>query len=317
MYAQVAPTRDRTIAATTTSMVPLAQSITMAPVTFHLISTADSSSFLAAVRKLPAADRPLFLGHCEHWIHSPTLSHDALTGTGEEMHRWDHLLVARSSSTHAFDLPPSLTAHVSAQWAISAPVPDDHLNTLEATNAQRRTDPIPELPTGWSPSDHSGLDTAEPPADLEASLALASVPLGAPKTSAPKDLKTFIRTFGTRPVSMFNLLAYLPGQRSRYMQYVAAFQSSVGIRYGGQPQFIGFGPGVDWSSRQAEGTQAADPKAGGSMVWEDTALIWYPSIWHFGKMLDDPEYADVDREFKKGVLRDNAILCCTEVDLGI
>jgi len=60
---------------------------------------------------------------------------------------------------------------------------------------------------------------------------------------------------------MFNLLAYHPGQRVRYMQYVTASTESVGIRYGGHPQFISFGS-VDWCSRMDEGGDVADPEAG-------------------------------------------------------
>jgi len=44
-------------------------------------------------------------------------------------------------------------------------------------------------------------------------------------------------------------------------------------------------------------------------------LVWYPSIWHFGKLLDDLDYAEADRKFKVGVVLDNPILCCTEVVL--
>lgn len=289
----------------------------MAPVTFHLVSVKSSSGFLSAVRDLPPTKCPLYLGHCKHWIHSPTLSRDALTGSSDEMLQWDYLFIAKASEQSTFELASTIAKHTTAHWAITAPVSDEHLDALDAANEQRRAAPIPSLPVGWSPSDHGGLVAAEPPADLEASLALSSIPLGASETSPPTDLKTFIRTFGTThqgPVSMFNLLAYHPGQRSRYFQYIAAFTESVGSRYGGQPQFIGFG-GVDWSSREAEGAKVADPEAGGSGVWEDTALVWYPSIWHFGKMLDDPDYAAVDRRFKQGALMDNPLICCTEVDL--
>ena len=77
-----------------------------------------------------------------------------------------------------------------------------------------------------------------------------------------------------------------------------------------------FGASVtNWSSRVAEGAEAADPQANGSGVWEDAALVMYPSIWHFGKLLDDSDYAEADRKFKVGVVLDNPILCCTEVVL--
>lgn len=106
---------------------------------------------------------------------------------------------------------------------------------------------------------------------------------------------------------MFNLLSYLPEQRPRYLQYVAAFQESVGIKYGGEPVVLGFGV-HDWSSRKEE-----EGKEEGR--WEDTALIYYPSLWHFGKMSDDEAYVEVDRKFKQGVLRDNPLMCCTEVEI--
>jgi hypothetical protein len=113
---------------------------------------------------------------------------------------------------------------------------------------------------------------------------------------------------------MFNIIARQPGQRMCYFDYIAAFRDSIGSRYGGNPQFLG--PGVaDWSSRKAEGKEVPDPKAGGSAVWEDTALVCYPSIWHVGKMLDDPDYAEADRKFKMGVVHDDPILCCAEIVL--
>ena len=116
------------------------------------------------------------------------------------------------------------------------------------------------------------------------------------------------------PVSMFNLVACIPAQRPRFFGYIAAFAESVGSRYGGEAQLLGAGA-TDWSSREAEGLEVADPKAGGSGVWEDVALVWYPSLWHFAKLLDDGDYAAADREFKVSVLKDNPILCCTEVVL--
>lgn len=103
---------------------------------------------------------------------------------------------------------------------------------------------------------------------------------------------------------MFNLLSYLPnGGREQYFKYIAAFQESVGSDFGGVPIAVGFGV-TDFTSRQD-----------GAGKWEDTALVGYPSIWHFAAMLDSEAYADVDRRFKKGALRDNPLICCTEVVL--
>lgn len=112
---------------------------------------------------------------------------------------------------------------------------------------------------------------------------------------------------------MFNLLAYTPnGGREKYYGYIAAFSASTGIKYGGEPLFLGRDV-TAWSS-QKSATEERDMGEGEG--WVDCALVWYPSLWHFGKMLDDPGYAAADREFKTGAIRDNPLMCCTEVEVG-
>lgn len=289
----------------------------MAPITFHLVSVPDDNAFLDSARSAPASEKPYYLGRCQHWVHSPKTSLDALTGTGPEMQRWDYLLIANVVSSDHLAVPQYLEGKITNHWSISAPVDDAQLSTLSETDSQRASNTAPTLPPGWSPSDYSSLTASVPPSDVEASLALASTPLGSSKQSLPTDLKTFISSFGasyTGPVNMFNIVACQPGQRMRFFGYIAAFTESIGSRYGGEAQFLGNGV-TDWFSRKAEGAEIADPKAGGSGVWEDVALVWYPSLWHFGKLLDDPDYADADRKYKVGVIHDNPILCCTEVVL--
>jgi hypothetical protein len=288
----------------------------MSAVTFHLVSVKNHDAFNGSIRSAPADAKPHYIGYCKHWIHSPRTSLDALTGSGQEMQRWDYLIVANAEPDNQLAMPPYLqnSTNILNHWSIIALV---DLSTASADNSRRPSSTSPPLPPGWNSSDSTGLAASIPPSDLEASLALASVPLGSSKQTKPTDLKSFISDFGkshTGPISMFNILAYQPGQRMRYFGYIAAFSESIGSRYGGEPQFFGKGV-VDWSSREAEGREVADPKAGGSAVWEDTALVWYPSIWHFGKMLDDPDYAEADRKFKIDVVHDNPILCCTEVVL--
>ena len=288
----------------------------MASITFHLVSVNDEHAFLEIIRSANVKAKPHYVGHCEHWIHSPKTSLDALTGSGPEMLEWDYLVVANAEANDPLVLPPYLqnSSTITNHWSITAPA---DLSTLADDNATRASSTPPSLPPGWSPSDYSSLTASVPPSDVEASLALTATPLGSSKQNPPQVLKSFISDFGsthTGPVSMFNIIACHPSQWPQYFCYIAAFCESVGSRYGGGAQF--FGPGVtDWSSRVAEGAKVADPKANGSGVWEDAALVWYPSIWHFGKLLDDPDYAEADRKFKVGVVLDNPILCCTEVVL--
>jgi hypothetical protein len=202
---------------------------------------------------------------------------------------------------------------VGKQWSITAHVDDQQLDDIPETKRQLSAADVLALPSGWSPNDHSQLDDAVVPSDLEASLALSSYPLGSviDDNTKPTAMKDFVRDFGkqhTGPVDMFNLLSYLPNGRPQYFKYIAAFTESVGSKYGGTPLLIGLGGIVDWSSKAHE--QQPD-----GVGWEDTAVVHYPSIWHFAKMLDDPGYADADRNFKQGAIRDNPLICCTEIDL--
>lgn len=278
----------------------------MAPTTFTLVSLGSYSdrSLLDELKASPLKDQLLWLGKCHHWIHQPRLSTAALNGTGARIQQWDFLIVTRTPKQPALS-----TSTVDKTWSVTAEVPDDNLASFTKAQARRGTAVAASLPQGWSPQDHSGLDATVAPLDMEASVAMTSRAMGSASDSEPVVLKDFIRDFGSTnpgPVAMFNLLSYLPSQRPRYMQYVAAFQESVGIKYGGEPIFIGFGV-LDWSSRKTE--EEAKQEGG----WEDSALIYYPSLWHFGKMFDDEAYMDVDRKFKQGVLRDNPLIMCTEV----
>ena len=294
----------------------------MAPTTFTLVVLKDDAtetSFIPKVKELPPSDRPLYVGNCHHWIHSPHLSVEALTGSGTMMKRWDYLLINKASNASSLAFPNGLLPLVERKWSITAEVDDDAwLENYTQARRTRRAKPDPPLPQGWSSSDHSGLDAVVPPPDLEASLALASLPLGSLKTDGakPTDLKKFTRDWGrqhTGPVNMLNLLAYVPDKRPQYFKYIAAFAESVGSKYGGDAMFFGVNV-TGWSSKANEEREkpGLDASTGG---WEDVGLVYYPSIWHFSKMLDDPGYAEVDRSFKQGVLRDNPILCCTEIDV--
>ena len=249
------------------------------------------------------------------------------------MKKWDYILVHRTSNLKCLDLPDYLKLDegvnlVKEKWSITVDTSEEMLASYPTAQKARLDDECAPLPLGWSAQDHSALDAATPPPDLEASLALRSHALGADKTrEVPVLLKDWIRDFGqsrSGPVSMLNLLAYNPGKRSQFQQYIAAFAASVGIKHGGEAQLLGSNI-HSWSSRHAEhelnveeakrSERGYDVEGGSVVGWEDVGLIWYPSIWHFAMLLDDPEYAEADRKFKIGTLRDGPILCCTEVEL--
>ena len=211
----------------------------MAPLTYTLIALKEDvaeATFTSALQKLSPKDRPLFIGKCQHWVHAPHLSASALKGTESEgIKRWDYLLVSQppiNPPTLNKVLPDSVKSLATETWTISANGLEAYLTDFSQQKADRLAAPVPELPAGWSPDNHSGLDAAVPPPDLEASLALSAHPLGSSsadvKNKDPVVLKDFIRTFGTSyhaPIAMFNLLSYLPGQRPRYLEYIAAGKS--------------------------------------------------------------------------------------------
>ena len=291
---------------------------------FHLTalkSTCGEADLLVALRTLSKVNRPLYVGRCHHWIHAPHLSTDALTSASNRMHRWDYLIVHEASIQETLALPGGtsgpLAGLIERKWSITGNVDEGMLSGYGVAQERRASATVPSLPPGWNLKDHSGLDAAIPPSDVEASLALSSHPLGASDidSATPVILKDFVQIFGTendRPVDMMNLLSYHPGQRPRYFEYIAAFGASVGSRYGGDAMFLGVNVS-DWSSKALEASTSQNTSA--KEAWDDFALVHYPSIWHFGKMLDDPDYVDVDRRFKTGALRDNPILCCTEVEI--
>jgi hypothetical protein len=279
---------------------------TMTRALFHLVSLQepkDPALFIQALRSLPIAAGLLWAGHCEHWIHQPELSKEFASGTELRKTGWDYLLVCRASETDSLGLPPSISEFVVAKWSIvnevSEPLMEDLPSKAKNLPGQLRT----ELPFGWSSDNHGGLNASTPPEDLNLSLKTTSQPLRAGESAPEIELRSFVRTFGSThsgPIAMFNLLSIIPGQLEQYFKYISAFGE---VSYGGEPLIFGFEIET-WTS-----------KADSASDWDGAALVWYPSIWNFAKMLDDPRYADLDRKYKIGVIRDNPVLCCVKVEL--
>lgn len=286
----------------------------MAPVVSHLVSlkSADSKeSFVSALKSLSSAERPIWAAVPLHWISEPKLSANALAGPGPQMQVWDYLLIFRSPSRDVPELPAVLQPFVASKWSITAEVEDEMINSIATRKAAWMSKTTPPLPAGWSAEDHSGIDASKDPGDVEISLETPSHDFGSDKAGPSIPMKTVIRDIGIKhpgPIAMLNFLSYLPNQRQKYHEFMAAFQVTVGPKYTGQPVIVGLGVS-DWSSREAEQSSG---QVGG---WEDMALLWYPEVWQFGKMIDDPMYTELDRRHKTGAVRDNTVLCCAELSL--
>ncbi|KAJ6026977.1 uncharacterized protein N7446_004419 [Penicillium canescens] len=277
----------------------------MAPTTFQLICLSrpiEPEVLASKVRDLHPHSQPTWVGKVHHWLLEPRLSAGALIGTGNIMTKWDYLLVGPK------DIAEQLGLEIASSWSITANVADDAQKPEVV--AEQLLAREPHLPSGWTAEDPSELEASFSPDDLKLSLTTRSRLLGSQKDMDGVTVKSFTQDFGSShqgPVVVLNLLSYAPGKRLAYLEgYVAGFGRTVGPKYGSDA--ICFASGTtSWSSRLEEGSKDSN--------WEDVALVWYPSIWHFAKMLDDADYARLDREFKTGLLEDNPLLCCTEVKM--
>ncbi|KAF7540591.1 hypothetical protein G7054_g1225 [Neopestalotiopsis clavispora] len=288
----------------------------MAPVTAHLLAlshSTSSKSFEDALKTFHSqvdGSSLLWAGHCHHWIHEPQLSRPALTGICPILKRWDFVVITDHAISDTQSLPTNLLNLVSDSWSIVFDAADAVIKGTGDSLRDIITKSPPKLPVGWSPQDLSGLRKSIPPSDLVTSLGTRSPVFGKDKSASLVDLKTFVESYVVQepgPVFMFNLLSFFPDQKAQYMKYVSAFIEDIGLKYGAQPVIYGF-DASEWTSKLED---AADP--GG---WENVAVVGYPSLLHFAKMLDDARYAELDRAYKGGVVRDNPLICCTTVDFS-
>lgn len=56
-----------------------------------------------------------------------------------------------------------------------------------------------------------------------------------------------------------------------------------------------------------------DQEENKGMLFDMTGWIRYPGAANFGRMLEDELYKDLDRKFKRGVVKDNPILLIVDL----
>jgi len=247
--------------------------------TLHLLSlTVPLTQFLSTLTKSDLT--PLTVAKVIRWIILPTsISIDPLLA--QNIH-WDILLVLPSASP----LPSTLQNQIQHQWSITAGIPSRLLENFSSKNEQLlhpKTNDVPPL-TG----------SLDKPRISNTSQSLELSP----------SLQAWISTFSQTPpghgaVSMFNLLAFHPQLKSQYLQYGAAFASSIGAKRGGNAKLVG--------TVISEGQERGE--------WDEIALAHYPSILHFADMLASEDYQEVNQKYRVGSLRDTFILCTSELDL--
>lgn len=248
--------------------------------TIHLLSLSTPLPiFLISVAALQP--QPLTVAKVAAWVHPPeTVSVGSLVA-GKS---WDVLLVLRGGG----DVPKSLKATVKASWSITAKVSSgmiENYREMNKTMLHPKPEDIPEL----RPRVAGG--NTVPTQDRTEPLAFRVSP------ELEAWFHSFSATNGAGPVSMFNLLSY--ADKDKYMEYLKAFGESLTPQYGGTLKIYG-----EVVTSSVEGK-----------VWDDVAIVQYPSITHFADMLASEEYAAIDRKHKVGALKDTGILCTMELDL--
>lgn len=63
------------------------------------------------------------------------------------------------------------------------------------------------------------------------------------------------------------------------------------------------------------GFEPCSPTPEGQIEWVRVGSVHYPSILHFGDMLADERYQEINDSYRKGSLIDNPLLYLREVDL--
>mgnify|MGYP004504497935 CR=1 FL=1 len=254
--------------------------------TLHLLALHNStpdplSAFLSTLKS--STIKPLVVSRVIRWIILPTkISTSHLLSRNI---KWDILLILPSTD----NLPADIAQQVEHHWSVTAGVPSRLTNDFATTNKNLLHPSAASVPPLSDPS------TQQPTTPSSQALELST------------ELSTWIAAFlarsgreSTGPVSMFNLLAFHPGLKPQYLEYGAAFASTVGARHGGCAKIVGNVVRVHGVEKDDDG-------------WDEIALAHYPSIAHFRDMLASAEYQRVNRRYRLPSLRDTCILMTSEV----
>ncbi len=255
----------------------------MAPYTFHLLLTAESKE-AATIKLLWSLNpKPLTIGKGYYILGtshlSPTLQNDPISNSSP----FNLVAVLSGAST---SLPSSIAALATKIWSFTADIGDEWTSNYAERNSaflHLNGDPISPFP----------LEPTVAPDPTEEEV---EFPLTTP-------LRTFLATFSAKyagTVTMFNFLSFHEGMFPQYQRYIEAFTETLGPVYGAAPRM--FGPVM-----KSEGGEAAE-------TWDSIGWVHYSGAANFGRMLEGDMYKELDRKFKKGVVRDNPILLVVELE---
>lgn len=215
--------------------------------TLHLFSLTSSTtipSFLSSLRS--ASLIPIIQSKVVRWIILPK----ALSTVPLLAHNihWDLLILLPDTSR----LPATITSQLVAEWHVTVGVPSRLLKDFSTMNTSL-LNPSPGT-----------VKAAEKPDETPAQ-SMQNLELTPELASWIESLPTAQRN---HPISMLNLLSFVPGKKEQYLTYGAAFAKSIGSRHGGAAKIVG---NVIHHSRKAElGASADEAAAAGYMVPHET-----------------------------------------------
>jgi hypothetical protein len=225
--------------------------------------------------------RPLLITRPLGWLCRP---HKFSSNTlGAEDKHWDLIVVFPNTGP----VPDTLNPHLKDTWSIVFTPTTENVISFPKHNAELISQ------SGNNPAVSESKPVTEEDFKANADLELNISP------DLDKQMLSIVHgDEGARPVTMVNLLAFVPGNQERYMQYVQEFARTFGPRFG--PAGKLFGPVSE--------NEADDDKK----RWEFAAMVHYPSLLHFREMVLDELYRQVDRKLKKGSVEDNPLMPCID-----
>ncbi|QDS69748.1 hypothetical protein FKW77_010122 [Venturia effusa] len=132
---------------------------------------------------------------------------------------WDLLILLPGTSA----LPTSVTSQLAAEWHVTVGVPSRVLKDFPAKNSNLLNPPPGSVRVAARPDQTEASSTQ----NLELTPELASWIHSLPPAQR------------NHPVSMLNLLSFVPGMKQEYLKYGAAFAKSIGSRHGGDAKIVG------------------------------------------------------------------------------
>jgi len=241
----------------------------------HLLSLIPGITYVDIISVLKRKSiKPLLQARVVRWIILPSKTSTAPL-LAHNIH-WDMLIILPGDGP----LPLEVRAFVRHAWSANIGVPSTLLKDYAAKNTQL----LRPAPGTVKPAERY-ITNSSTTQTLELSPELA-------RWVSQLDSRT-----RTHPVSMLNLLKFVPGRREQYKKYGAEFGQRVGSRHGGNAKIVAH---VVGSSAKEQG-------------WDEVAVAHYPSLEHFAAMIGSRDYQEVNREFRLGSLEDTFILCTQEI----